>query len=66
MSETVQPQPQASKSNRSTGSSSTGRSRLEQSAILLLSIGEEAAAMVMQKLSREEVIRVSEASPGHR
>ncbi|WP_034943389.1 flagellar motor switch protein FliG [Erwinia oleae] len=36
------------------------RSRLEQAAILLLSIGEEAAATVMSKLSREEVLRLSE------
>lgn len=34
--------------------------RVEQAAILLLSIGEEAAANVMQKFSREEVILVSE------
>lgn len=37
-----------------------GQSRLEQAAILLLSIGEQAAATVMQKLSREEVMRISE------
>ncbi|QKJ85611.1 flagellar motor switch protein FliG [Paramixta manurensis] len=37
-----------------------GRSRLEQAAILLLSIGEEAAATVMQKFTREEVMRLSE------
>ncbi|MFY9993957.1 MAG: flagellar motor switch protein FliG [Leclercia sp.] len=61
MSEITQAPPQASKSNRSSGNSaSTGRSRVEQAAILLLSIGEEAAATVMQKLSREEVLRVSE------
>ncbi|MGV3346734.1 flagellar motor switch protein FliG [Enterobacteriaceae bacterium LUAb1] len=36
------------------------RSRLEQAAILLLSIGDEAAATVMSKLSREEVLRLSE------
>lgn len=54
--------PQASKSNRSAGSNlNNGRSRLEQAAILLLSVGEEAAATVMSKLSREEVVRVSEA-----
>lgn len=33
---------------------------LEQAAILLLCLGEEAAATVMQKLSREEVVRLSE------
>ena len=32
----------------------------EQAAILLLCLGEEAAATVMQKLSREEVVRLSE------
>lgn len=35
-------------------------SYLEQAAILLLCLGEEAAATVMQKLSREEVVRLSE------
>ncbi|VEB93533.1 flagellar motor switch protein G [Citrobacter koseri] len=39
-------------------SASAGRSRLEQAAILLMSVGEEAAAQVMQKLNREEVIVV--------
>ncbi|MEJ5074502.1 FliG C-terminal domain-containing protein [Enterobacter ludwigii] len=33
---------------------------LEQSAILLLCLGEEAAATVMSKLTREEVVRLSE------
>lgn len=37
-----------------------GCSYLEKAAILLLSIGEDAAATVMQKLSREEVILLSE------
>lgn len=36
------------------------RNSLEQAAILLLSIGEDAAAKVMQKLSREEVMILSE------
>ncbi|MDZ7277327.1 flagellar motor switch protein FliG [Pantoea eucrina] len=36
------------------------RSRLEHAAIVLLSIGEEAAAQVMSKMSREEVLRLSE------
>ena len=36
------------------------RSRLEQAAIVLLSIGEEAAASVMSKMTREEVLRLSE------
>lgn len=36
------------------------RSRLEQAAILLLSVGEEASASVIQKLSREEVLLLSE------
>ncbi|MTH46148.1 flagellar motor switch protein FliG [Intestinirhabdus alba] len=40
--------------------SSSGRSRLEQAAILLMSVGEEAAAQVMQKLNREEVVLLSE------
>jgi flagellar motor switch protein FliG len=39
---------------------STPKNYLEQAAILLLCIGEEAAATVMQKLSREEVVRLSE------
>lgn len=38
----------------------TGRSRLEQAAILLLSMGEDAAAAIMQKFNREEVLRISE------
>ncbi|WP_154057477.1 flagellar motor switch protein FliG [Pseudescherichia vulneris] len=42
--------------NKSPGSASY----LEQAAILLLCLGEEAAATVMQKLSREEVVRLSE------
>ena len=41
-------------------SASAGRSRLEQAAILLMSVGEEAAAQVMQKLNREEVMLLSE------
>lgn len=36
------------------------RSRLEQAAILLLSMGEASAATIMQKLTREEVLRLSE------
>jgi len=36
------------------------RNSVEQAAILLLSIGEDAASQVMQKLSREEVIVLSE------
>ncbi|PKH25392.1 flagellar motor switch protein FliG [Enterobacterales bacterium CwR94] len=40
--------------------SNAPRSRLDQAAILLLSIGDEAAASVMSKLSREEVLRLSE------
>lgn len=44
----------------SKSSSNNGRSRIEQAAILLLSVGEDAAAQVMQKLTREEVILVSE------
>jgi len=48
--------------NKSSKSSSTAsqRPRLEQAAIVLLSIGEEAAATVMSKFSREEVLRLSE------
>lgn len=41
-------------------SNTGGRSRLEQAAILLMSVGEEAAAQVMQKLNREEVVLLSE------
>lgn len=41
-------------------SNSGSRSRLEQAAILLMSVGEEAAAQVMQKLNREEVVLLSE------
>ncbi len=37
-----------------------GRSKIEQAAIVLLSVGEDAAAQVMQKLTREEVVLVSE------
>ncbi|SFN35454.1 flagellar motor switch protein FliG [Izhakiella capsodis] len=37
-----------------------GRTPLEQAAIILLSIGEEAAASVMSKLSREEVLQMSD------
>lgn len=40
--------------------STDSHSRLEQAATLLLSIGEEAAAIVMSKMSREEVLRLSE------
>lgn len=39
---------------------SDSRTRLEQAAILLLSVGDEAAAQVMQKLNREEVVLLSE------
>ncbi|HEY3984777.1 flagellar motor switch protein FliG [Cedecea sp.] len=51
-------EPTVSKSSKS--STGNGRSRIEQAAILLLSVGEDAAAQVMQKLSREEVILLSE------
>ncbi|WNJ78456.1 flagellar motor switch protein FliG [Cedecea neteri] len=51
-------EPTVSKSSKS--SAGNGRSRIEQAAILLLSVGEDAAAQVMQKLSREEVILLSE------
>ncbi|WP_336818557.1 flagellar motor switch protein FliG [Cedecea sp. MMO-103] len=51
-------EPTVSKSSKS--SPGNGRSRIEQAAILLLSVGEDAAAQVMQKLSREEVILLSE------
>ncbi len=44
----------------SKGSTATVRSRLEQAAILLLSVGEEAAAKVMQKMNRDEVILLSD------
>ncbi len=47
--------------NAASGDQKPGRSRLEQAAILLLSIGEEAAATVMSKLSREEVLLLSES-----
>ncbi|MFS2221050.1 flagellar motor switch protein FliG [Pantoea sp. B65] len=52
----------AVENNLSTSKPAKGSShtRLEQAAILLLSIGEEAAATVMSKLSREEVLRLSE------
>jgi len=48
--------------NKNTKSSGPAgqRPRLEQAAIVLLSIGEEAAATVMSKFSREEVLRLSE------
>ncbi len=46
--------------NKQETPASTARSRLEQAAILLLSIGEEAAAMVLRKMTREEVLRLSE------
>ncbi|AKJ41373.1 flagellar motor switch protein FliG [Pragia fontium] len=49
-----------SKSSKSASSANNSRNRLEQAAILLLSVGEEAAATVMKKLTREEVIRLSE------
>ncbi len=38
----------------------SSNSYLEQAAILLLSLGEEAAATVMKKLTREEVVHISE------
>lgn len=60
MSEITQAQAPANKSNRAANTASQGRSRLEQAAIVLLSIGEDAAATVMSKLSREEVLRISE------
>lgn len=47
-------------SSSSKGSTAAGRSRLEQAAILLLSVGEEAAAKVMQKMNRDEVILLSD------
>ncbi|MDN5986447.1 MAG: flagellar motor switch protein FliG [Hafniaceae bacterium] len=47
-------------SSRIGSNANSERSRIEQAAILMLSIGEAAAATVMQKLSREEVIRISE------
>ena len=43
----------------------SNNSYLEQAAILLLCLGEEAAATVMQKLSREEVVRLSENMANH-
>ncbi|HEY4436185.1 MULTISPECIES: flagellar motor switch protein FliG [Lelliottia] len=47
--------------NKSSKSSvKSGRSRLEQAAILLLSVGEEAAAKLMQKMNRDEVILLSD------
>ncbi|AIR04355.1 MULTISPECIES: flagellar motor switch protein FliG [Cedecea] len=52
-------EPTVSKNSKSS-SGSNGRSRIEQAAILLLSVGEDAAAQVMQKLSREEVLLLSE------
>lgn len=52
-------EPTVSKNSKSS-SGNNGRSRIEQAAILLLSVGEDAAAQVMQKLSREEVILLSE------
>lgn len=58
MSEAAATPNKSSKPNASAQNS--GRSRVEQAAILLLSLGEEAAATVMQKLSREEVVRISE------
>lgn len=47
-------------SNNTKSRASSERSRLEQAAILLLSVGEDAAAQVMQKMSREEVLLLSE------
>ncbi len=49
----------AANKNRSV-TSEESRSLIEQAAILLLSIGEEAASTVMSKLGREEVLRLSE------
>lgn len=46
--------------NSKSSAGNNGRSRIEQAAILLLSVGEDAAAQVMQKLSREEVLLLSE------
>lgn len=43
-----------------TTNNSNKNSLLEQSAILLLCLGEEAAATVMSRLTREEVVRLSE------
>ncbi|MGG5840062.1 flagellar motor switch protein FliG, partial [Huaxiibacter chinensis] len=47
-------------SSNSKGGVKAGRSRLEQAAILLLSVGEEAAAKLMQKMNRDEVILLSD------
>ena len=44
----------------SKGGVKSGRSRLEQAAILLLSVGEEAAAKLMQKMNRDEVLLLSD------
>lgn len=49
-----------SMANSSNNKGNSDRSRLEQAAILLLSVGETSAATVMKKLTREEVIRLSE------
>lgn len=46
--------------NDKSSAGTAGRSRLEQAAILLLSVGEEAAALVMKKMDREEVVLLSE------
>lgn len=46
--------------NNHSSDGAAGRSRLEQAAILLLSVGEEAAAQVMRKMDREEVVLLSE------
>ncbi|MGC6096669.1 flagellar motor switch protein FliG [Citrobacter portucalensis] len=46
--------------SRSSKPARSGTSRLEQAAILLLSVGEDAAANIMQKLNREEVVLLSE------
>lgn len=48
------------KSSSKSSSAAGQRPRLEQAAIVLLSIGEDAAATVMSKFSREEVLRLSE------
>ena len=46
--------------NQNNKAGNVARSRLEQAAILLLSVGEEAAAQVMRKMDREEVVLLSE------
>lgn len=47
-------------SKSSNSADSNSHTRIEQAALLLLSVGEDAAAQVIQRLSREEVILVSE------